>query len=298
MNCQSFDARLDALLEGRCTPAEWSEAEAHLAACARCRPLFDAMSGRGGDLDDEGHDALATAIVEKTSGSGRACASARERLCAFVDGELEPFDRNLVAGHLSRCAACAALTEAVAEQTQVLRTFATLAPRTGFVRDVLAATSRKPVAPTATEKIAAWLARAAQRPRFAVEAAYVMTVLLLVVFGNPVAAFREASVRVQPRVSAVAGAVSRPLGEMRAAGANRLSRVERALAPKAAAADTTARSGLDGLLDSGIRWVQSTMLEPLQSLVTQIGSWAWRVLEDLRRSFVASPTEPPPPPAR
>jgi predicted anti-sigma-YlaC factor YlaD len=292
MNCQSFDARLDALLDGRCTDAEWTEAEAHQATCPRCRRLFDAMSGRADDLDEQGHESLATAVVAKTSGSGRACESARERLCAFVDRELPAFDRELVQDHLARCSACSALAVALADQAQVLPTFTALAPRHGFVGEVLAATSRKPAEPSTAEKIAAWLGRAAQRPRFSLEVAYVMTVLLLVVLGNPVAAFREASVRVQPKVSAVAGAVARPLSEMRAAGAERLSNVERALSPKLATPGVASPWG-DALVAGGIQWIESRIFAPLQTLAAQVGSWAWRVFENVRRAFVVPPTEPP-----
>jgi predicted anti-sigma-YlaC factor YlaD len=291
MNCAQFDGRLDALLEGRCTAAEWTEAEAHQAACPRCRRLFDAMSGRADDLDDEGHEALAAAVVAKTSGSGRACESARERLCAFVDGDLQAFDRELVDGHLSRCAPCSALAAALADQAQVLPTFADLAPRHGFVGEVLAATSRRPPEPTTAEKIAAWLGRAAERPRFSLEVAYVMTVLLLVILGNPVDAFREASVRVQPKVTEVAGAVARPLSEMRAA-AERLSNVERPFSPRPATPGVAPAWG-DGLVSSGIQWIESKVFAPLQSLAAHVGSWAWHVIENVRRAFVAPPTEPP-----
>jgi predicted anti-sigma-YlaC factor YlaD len=297
MNCTSFDARLDALLDGRCTAGEWSEAEAHLAACARCRQLFDALSGRAGDLDDQGHEALAASVVAKTSGGGRSCASARERLCDFVDGRLDTFDRELVDGHLSHCAECAALAGAVAEQTRVLSTFATLAPRGGIVRQVLAATSRKPIEPGIADQVRAWIGRAAQRPRFSLEVAYVMTVLLLVVFGNPVDAFREATVRVQPGVSAVAGAVSRPLNEMRAAGAERLSSVERALAPKLTATAVVSAWG-DSLTGGGIRWIQVRVVAPLQALVAHVGAWADRVIENTRRAFAGRATEPGPSPVR
>jgi len=295
MNCESFDARLDALLEGRCTPAEWQAAEDHVESCERCRRLFDAMSGRAGDLDDAGHEALAVSVVAKTSGAGRACESARERLCDLVDGALEPFDRELVEGHLGRCAECSALAAVLTEQARVLQTFVALRPREGFLREVLAATSRKPIEPTAAEKITAWLARAAQRPRFSLEVAYVMTLLLLVVLGNPVDAFREATVRVQPGVSAVAGAVSKPLGDIRAAGAEKLSRVEQALAQKTAAPESEAGTGA---LDSGLQWIQSRILTPFWSLASQASAWAAQVLDDVRRVFAAPPTEPSRKPAR
>ena len=182
----------------------------------------------------------------------------------------------------------------------MLSTFATLAPRHGFVGEVLAATSRRPALPTTgEEEIRAWLGRAAERPRFSLEVAYVMTVLLLVVLGNPVDAFREASVRVQPRVTAVAGAVARPLSEMRAAGAERLSNVEVAFSPKLATQSVATAWG-DSLVDGGMQWLQSNVLAPLQSLArgagflsAEIAAWASRVFDNVRRAFVAPPTEPP-----
>ena len=154
------------------------------------------------ELDAGGHEALTQAILAKTSGN--ACASARERLCDFVDDTLAPFDRSLVEGHLAHCAACAALAAALAESTAVLPSFVSLAPRTSVVFDVLRATSRRPPEPGFGERLSAWLGRVAARPRFSLEVAYVLTVLLLVVLGNPVDAFRDASVRVEPRVAAVA----------------------------------------------------------------------------------------------
>ncbi len=283
MNCESFDARLDALLDGRCTPQQWTEAEAHVGSCARCRQLFEAMSGRGGDLDDDAHEALAAAVVAKTAGSGRACASARERLCDYVDGELATFDRDLVAGHLARCADCSALAQAVAEQAKVLHAFCDLAPRDGILPAVLAATSRKLAEPTAAEKLSSWLARAAQRPRFNLEVAYVMTVLLLVVLGNPVDAFREATVRVQPRVAAVKQAVGGPLMVMRDAGAAKLSNVERAVTPALSAATLANRAEAT--------W-QEWVATPAQRVVEQLWAWAGRLFESLRDAFSSATTEP------
>ena len=47
-------------------------------------------------------------------------------------------------------------------------------------------------------------------------------------------------------------------------------------------------------MDGGIQWIQSRIVAPLQSLVVQRAeSWAWRVFENVRRAFVAPPTEPP-----
>ena len=244
-----------------------------------------------GELDDRGYESLAQAILARTSGSG--CATARERLCDFVDGSLAALDRDLVGGHLDHCSGCADLAAALAETAAVLPSFATLPPRFSLVPGVLAATSRRPVGPTLGERVSAWLARAAARPRFSLEVAYVLTVLLLVVLGNPVAAFREASVRVQPRVSAAASAVSRPIDRWRVAGEEKLTIVGQAIAP---------RAGRTGGVNTGRafvwQWWQTYVDGPMRSFLSRAGAWASSVLEAARKAMSKPGSEPSPPTAR
>ncbi len=291
MTCESFEARLDDQLNGRCTPSEWHEAEAHLAECARCRRVFDAVSGRADDMDTAGHESLSRAIVARTSGGG--CAAARHRLCDFVDLTLASLDRDLVEGHLAHCPPCAELAAALADTTSLLPSFAGLAPRASLFRDVLAATSRRPVRPSAGERVSAWLSRVAERPRFSLEVAYVLTVLLLVVLGNPVDAFKEASVRVQPRVNVVATAVSGPLVHLRAAGEETLTSVGRALAPKAEPV---------GILAEGRtllwHWWQTYVDAPVRSFLLEASEWAARLVGEVRKTMSALEREPAAPAAR
>lgn len=237
------------------------------------------------ELDADGHEALTRAILARTSGS--ACGSARERLCDFVDGALDGFDRGLVDGHLAHCLACSALAAALAEVTSVLPSFASLAPRASVVDRVLLATSRRTAVPSLGDRLAAWLGRAAARPRFSLEVAYVMTVLLLVVFGNPVAAFRDASVRIEPRVAAVAGAVSRPIARARAAGEERLSSVGRAIAPRPEAVGTL-EQGRARVLKAWQTYVDA----PVRAIVLQVRDWAERTVGELRAIFGAAAREP------
>lgn len=297
MNCQGFDQRLDALLDGRCTGDRWREAEAHLAGCARCARLFEAMAGRADDLDDQGHETLSAAIVSKTSGS--PCASAHERLCDFVDRELARIDQELMDAHLARCPQCAALAAALAESTRLLPSFAELAPPVGIVHDVLAATSRRRADATFGEKVSAWTSRVARRPRISFEVAYVLTLLLLVAFGNPVVAFRDASARVQPRVSGVALAVSRPIANVRTVGVNTLASVERAIRPNAGRADTrTTRSVISEGEALLYQWWQANVVAPFWTVVTQARDLAGHVYDALRRAARVATTEPAKPAVR
>jgi anti-sigma factor RsiW len=291
MNCQAFERRLDDLLDGRCTADEWREAEAHLGLCPRCRRVFDAVAGRAGDMDAAGHESLAQAIVARTSGVG--CAAARDRLCDFVDGSLAGLDRDLVGGHVGHCPACAELGATLAETSSVLPSFASLSPRFSLVSGVLNATSRRPVQPTLGERLSAWLARAAERPRFSLEVAYVLTVLLLVVLGNPVHAFKEASVRVQPRVSVVRAAVSGPLDRLRAAGEEKLTIVGQALAPKARPV-----GGVDAGRAMLWQWWQSYVDAPLRSFLARASVWAAVVVDAASKAMRGPNSEPSSPRAR
>jgi predicted anti-sigma-YlaC factor YlaD len=291
MNCQAFERRLDGLLDGRCTTDQWQEAETHLAVCARCRRVFDAVSGRADDMEAAGHEALSEAIVARTSGSG--CAAARDRLCDYVDGAMALFDRDLVDGHLAHCPACAGIATALVETTSLLPSFAALPPRASLVRDVLAATSLRPVRPTVGERVSAWLTRAAERPRFSIEVAYVLTVLLLVVLGNPVDAFKEASVRVQPRVTVMAKAMSGPFVHLRDAGEATLTHVERTVAPKADPAGSMAQGR--ALL---WQWWQTYVDAPVRSILSRASEWTTRLEYALRKAMSASKSEPPAPAAR
>jgi anti-sigma factor RsiW len=303
MNCEGFDRRLDALVDGRCTADEWREAEAHLAACARCSRLFEAMAGRADDLDDAGHASLTEAVIARTAGS--ACPAARERLCDFADGSLSPFDRALVDAHLAGCRPCAELARTLAWSARVLPSFAELPVPDGFVRTVLSATSRRVTGPSFADRVASWLGQVARRPRFSLEVAYVCTALLLLVLGDPVKAFRDASVRVQPRVETAAAAIGRPLATARGVGTGTLSRVERLVRP--VATDRTAGT-TGGTAWSLSAWWQANVERPLRAMVGQLSGWAReafdaanRLLQQLRKDAAggraaaspsAAPTEP------
>jgi hypothetical protein len=243
------------------------------------------------ELDASGHEALTRAILARTSGD--ACGSARERLCDFVDDTLAPFDRGLVDGHLAYCQACTGLAAALAESADVLPSFASLAPPTSVVFDVLRATSRRPPEPGFGERLAAWLGRLAARPRFSLEVAYVLTVLLLVVLGNPVDAFRDASVRVEPRVAAVARAVGRPIAQVRAAGEETLTSVERAIRPKTELIGTLAQG-------RALLWQfwQTYVDTPVRTVLFQVREWAERAVNELRTMVGAKAGEPPARPVR
>ena len=292
MDCHHFDRLLGALLDGACTPDEWQLAETHLAACARCRRLHEALSGRVDTLDEAGHAALTASIVARTSGG--TCAAAHDRLCDFVDGALAGFDRTLVEGHLARCADCTALAGALARSERVLPSFAEIAPAAWFTSRVLAATSRRQSQPALGRRVAAWLARAAARPRFSVEVAYVCTLVLMVLLSDPVKAVRATTERgvsyLQPRAEVVVLQVS-----------GRLADIRRLTAEAAGAVVSTARrsDSSPAAWDAGVgavrRWFTENLGAPVRAIFERMFRWMRAAFDTFERLFLGSEpgTQPP-----
>jgi anti-sigma factor RsiW len=106
---------------------------------------------------------LTRAILARTTGG--SCEALRAQACAYVDGELEPLQADLVAAHLTHCPACTALVAALRAAEVRLPALRAADPGPWFTQRVLRACRPAP-APSL------W-SRLLQRPRFALEAAYV-----------------------------------------------------------------------------------------------------------------------------
>lgn len=153
---------------------------------------------------------LTRAILARTSGS--ACASARERLVGFADGELAAIDAELIGVHISGCADCAALAGALGRLSRDLPELAEIEPDVAFLHDVLVRTWKRP---SVAARAAAWVREAGaalwQRPRIAWEAAYVGTAVLSLAFvlaGSPLAGMQEKVVELKRPVAQLRDDVS------------------------------------------------------------------------------------------
>jgi len=204
MSCHTFLEQLEDFLEGRLTPDGRLTAEAHLAACAECRELVSLAAGA--DAQSAPPSDLVGEVMALTS--GRACGSARSRLCDRVDRFLGPEDDDLVRMHLAGCAECAGLAAALARLTADLPSLADLDPGPRFLPAVLARTSRRaePVAGWRAAIPAAWR-RLAYRPRIALEGAYVGALILLLLFGTTNASLADVPGRAIALVRTVQGSL-------------------------------------------------------------------------------------------
>jgi predicted anti-sigma-YlaC factor YlaD len=185
MDCRSFLDRLEALLDETLGGDARRAVEEHLRECADCRQLLELARSEPDGAAVEPPADLAGSILERTSGP--ACNGARDRLCDYVDGALPEIDAELVRLHLDGCESCEGLALALTSLTAELPAMAEIEPDAAFVDDVLARTVpwRKRLA-RRLEKLSAvrelW-PRVVNRPRFALEAAYVGTMVVVLIFG-------------------------------------------------------------------------------------------------------------------
>jgi predicted anti-sigma-YlaC factor YlaD len=182
MDCRSFHDRLEEFVDERLTTSDRSTADEHLLGCPSCRELVEILLIASGAVALETSPDLTRMILERTSGT--ACESSRDLLCDFADQSLASDDAELVRLHLDDCAECSALTGAITRLAEQLPELAELAPDAAFVDDVLARTlpwwpRMKRRFPT----LADFGGRMVRRPRFALEAAYVCTVMLVLAVG-------------------------------------------------------------------------------------------------------------------
>jgi hypothetical protein len=127
-------------------------------------------------------DDLTNSILKRTSGP--ACGRSRECLPDFVDGRLDAGSGGLLALHLEYCSRCGALDQTLRELAGTFPGMALLEPEESFTAAVMQATT-DPRPLRRTFGFLDWWGRLIRRPRFALEMAYVGTLLCVLVIGNP-----------------------------------------------------------------------------------------------------------------
>jgi len=193
MDCHEFEVRLESLLDGRLENVERDACQLHAETCPACGELLEAVGDPEIDASNQPVESLVDAVLASTVGS--ACGQARERLPAFVDQELVAADRELVDLHMDSCTRCRQLASTLTQLRRELPRLAEAPVDDRFTAQVLAATL-----PRKTRSKRWWEAHWSdwvQRPRFAMEAAYVgllVVILVLGVFSTPVAALPQKGV--------------------------------------------------------------------------------------------------------
>jgi hypothetical protein len=137
---------------------------------------------------------LVDVVLTRTLGS--PCERVQLRAAGAWDEEPGAPVTRALAGHLADCAECRHVAALLASVREGLSGLAELDPGPGFAASVLARTSRRPARVTWAARVRAVGRSLLARPRFAWEAAYVLTLCWLLVFGNPITAFDWTTARV------------------------------------------------------------------------------------------------------
>jgi hypothetical protein len=250
-------------------------------------------------------DDFVASVLRRTTGE-TVCRRAETLLCAYVDGELPGDDRELVEGHLAHCAPCRALAAALARAAEVLPALAVLDPGPAFTAAVLDLTSRRSPA-TAVERLVTWWHAWQARPRFAMELAYVATLVLVLVAGNPAPVLQAATVRTVTLAAEGIGRARETLPSALARVAPRLE-VPADLKALAGAVRTASGAGQAAGQPDGVGGVLGKVMGQWTDLWTWVRGVAGRVFDgagaawagtrQVVSSWLRHPTEPAPKNAR
>jgi anti-sigma factor RsiW len=190
MNCARFAKILADYQEGKISAAERERVERHLEQCLSCQKLLEIACGSVDILPADMQEGLARAILDRTSG-GPVCPRVESSLWEYAAGRQSPEESQLISLHLDHCANCRAAAADLDLIQETLPTLAEIDPGESFTREVIRATSgMRRHRPGLKSHMVGWWNRMVQRPRFALESAYVCTVLLLFVL-SPFLPFRH-----------------------------------------------------------------------------------------------------------
>jgi hypothetical protein len=183
MECKRFERFLEDSFEVTLSEQNQASLADHLKRCPSCRQYRSILRGETNLLARHDQEYLTRSVLDSTSGP--SCASAEELLC-LDDGEASREGQRLLAAHLENCSHCSAMKAWLDEAKDVWPALSELDPGEGFTASVLLATSHSPAPPPSwIANLGRSVGQLLQRPRFSWEAAYVGTLLLIALVGNP-----------------------------------------------------------------------------------------------------------------
>jgi hypothetical protein len=216
---------------------------------------------------------------------GATCDRARELLASIRDMVLDPTDASLLAAHAARCLECRTFAATLASITEALPTLSEWDPGPGFAAAVLARTSLRPAEPTWGDWWRAAWQRLVQRPRFAWEAAYVVTLCWLLIFGQPITALDWTTARVSAVARETVPARVRVVQTRVVSWRDRVT----ADVDRAVSVVETGRASMEKAASGAQRQATAWWTSLAADVVSLLES-SWRA--------ILSATEPPGPPAR
>lgn len=255
MDCHDFEDRFETFLAGELPAGERAACREHLDRCPACRELLE-LARPPVEADNRAtEEDLVGRILARTAGP--ACGRAGELLASRLDGSdagEDPLERELLELHLAGCDDCRALARVLVALARDLPSLAEVRPDPRFVDDVVARAVpvtvrwRRALSRSWSRRWSSWV----RRPRFAWEAAFVLTLAFLPVLSSAAAPLAETA-RGMTAESPVSRIVSRADRALGSTGRTLLD-----LEPVARAGRTVsaAREVVEGLRPRAGRWVE------------------------------------------
>jgi predicted anti-sigma-YlaC factor YlaD len=262
MDCVEFEVLLFHQLDRELTAPDGERMQAHLLICADCRALYSLVRGNDPQSVTELPQDFATSVLASTSGS--PCDRAQLLLAASEDGASD--DDWLVERHLDNCPDCSAAARAMARLRLDLPTLAEADPGERFVLAVMAATIGVPRRAAGSRKSGLhwFIGQIVRRPRIALEGAYAIAMLLLMVFGLTSPTFSDLPARVtrdaSRSVADTAGTVAAGVTELKADAVELGATVS-------SSSREFARTAWDGLIAPNVQQVRSLWNEKVSGTV-------------------------------
>lgn len=182
MRCTEFSQLLPDLLRGTLPQAMRDACDAHLLECAICLEcLADASAGHWQHQDA---NVMLDSIVQSTT--PELCATSAYLLCDSLDGTLSAEQSVLLSSHLDGCKACQALQVSLLAVSAQLPLLAEKQPPDALLaRIFLSTTHQSPLATGFLQRALKHIEAVLLRPRFALEAAFSVTLVWTLLFGVP-----------------------------------------------------------------------------------------------------------------
>ena len=183
MDCQTFQSRFDDFVAERLSAEEQFACEQHMTSCVKCLDLWSTHCVQAPTQQDR--EQLLSAVMYTTSAN--PCAECENVLAEYLDELLGNTGNSLVTAHLETCDSCRGTVAAMRMLSQDLPTLARVEPPVDLLERILSRTL--PWHSRLARRIPNWSDAFLQvflRPRFALEASFIGTVILLVTFSIPV----------------------------------------------------------------------------------------------------------------
>ncbi len=157
------------------------------------------MSPNKRDFPEFDADAFVGGVLGRTTGG--ACGRAVEQLADLMDDQLQGLDRQLVQAHLEHCTGCRQLAVTMGWLHPLLPQMVEIDPGPEFLAGVLARTSlaAQPIVHSEhplglaglMDRFGRWWEKQIVRPEFSLQAAYVATVVVVLLTATPWSPLRE-----------------------------------------------------------------------------------------------------------